>query len=416
MFFCYFCHIVNFSCLSKQVVDARIGPGIKSMTKFKKRMEEQLLQQNGSTEFAGLSNTNAQNIRNNTVTERFGKILKKIRPKKPMLTRSRDENLHPTSPSSSSDNENDENRMSDASDRLECDEQMSPIKGSIPSRHAQRKQKKPMKNRSLARNMSVIDLNVWKKRKACCGVFYEYKQIGAILLESSQFLVNSCSVHCKSLPLVEKSEEWLKLPTAITSLPPKKKHLLRQSMMDAAPVQPMEQSAPIDYSTHTSTQSRPASNLHKVRGDSGKVTKKTPKKKLSDLSAVKNLVKLCTASKLTKSPIDNKYQPLQANEHNENKNITNTATAEPIAVNKFSDNSSDSGYDDLMHDTTQLSQIAQNGAVRPVILSNGIKLHVKPENLLLAANLAGVSQRVIRTTQVSASFFNLLSFVSLLCA
>lgn len=28
-----------------QVVDARVGPGLKSMTKFKKRKEEQLLQQ-----------------------------------------------------------------------------------------------------------------------------------------------------------------------------------------------------------------------------------------------------------------------------------------------------------------------------------------------------------------------------------
>lgn len=32
------------------------------------------------------------------------------------------------------------------------------------------------------------------------------------------------------------------------------------------------------------------------------------------------------------------------------------------------------------------------GVVRPVILANGIKLHVQPQNLVLAANLAGVSR------------------------
>lgn len=49
----------------------------------------------------------------------------------------------------------------------------------------------------------------------------------------------------------------------------------------------------------------------------------------------------------------------------------------------------------------QLNQIAKTGATRPVILSNGVKLHVQPQNLLLAANLAGVSQTAIQTTEVS---------------
>lgn len=57
-------------------------------------------------------------------------------------------------------------------------------------------------------------------------------------------------------------------------------------------------------------------------------------------------------------------------------------------------------YEETLHDTTQLNQIAKIGTTRPVILSNGVKLHVKPENLLLAANLAGVSQTAIQTTQV----------------
>lgn len=48
----------------------------------------------------------------------------------------------------------------------------------------------------------------------------------------------------------------------------------------------------------------------------------------------------------------------------------------------------------------QLNQIAKVGSSRPVILSNGIKLHVQPKNLLMAANLAGVSPSAIQTTQV----------------
>lgn len=36
-------------------------------------------------------------------------------------------------------------------------------------------------------------------------------------------------------------------------------------------------------------------------------------------------------------------------------------------------------------------QKSRIGAIRPVILANGIKLHVQPQNLVLAANLAGIS-------------------------
>lgn len=396
------------------MVDARIGPGIKSMSKFKKRKEEQMLLENGSTEFAGQSNTNAQNIRNNTM-ERFGKIFKKKKKTTIMSTRSCDENSQPTSPTSSS-SDNDENRLSD--DALECDEEMSPINDDIVIERASRKQKNPIKNRSnaLTHGMYVIDSGLWKQHKTCCGFYYENKKFGAILVETSQYSMDLCSVHAKKVPLVcEQKDELMKMPTAIKSLPPKKQHFLRQCMLEATPaIEPMEQSAPIDYSKSTTiqstTDSRVLNNLHKIRGDPGKVVKKTPKKKLAELNAAKNLVKLCTASKIVsamnaeKAALNGTEKLIaaqnQANEHNENKNITNTVKTEPIAVNKYSDNSSDSGYDETLHDTTQLNQIAKIGTTRPVILYNGVKLHVKPENLLLAANLAGVSQTAIQTTQV----------------
>lgn len=415
----------------KQVVDARIGPGIKSMTKFKKRKEEEQLQsQNGSTEFAGQSSTNAQNIRNNnSMAERFGKIFKKKKKTTTITTRSCDENLHPASPTSSS-SDNDDNRMSDDAldrlDNLECDEEMSPIDEEVGHRRAQRKQKNPIKNRNntIASASHVLDSDLWKQRKTCCGLFYENKKMGAILLETNQYSMDACLVHAKKLPLIStKTDELIKLPTAIKSLPPKKQHFLRQCIIETAPPAtqiPIEQSAPIDYSKSTANDSaRILNHLHKIRNDAGKVTKKTPKKKLAELNAAKNLIKLCTSHKLAKATQadpsfatpnanENKFteQNGAANEHNENKNITNTVCpTEPIVTIKYSDNSSDSGYDESLHDATQLNQIAKIGATRPIILSNGVKLHVKPENLVLAANLAGVSQTAIQTTQVSVGFF-----------
>lgn len=416
------------------------------MTKFKKRKEEQMLMQNGSTEFAGQANSNAQNIRNNnTMSERFGKIFKKIQKKKTIITRSCDENSQPTSPSSS---DNDDTRMSDdALDRLECDEDMSSMKDDdiVMMRRTQRKQMRPMKNRNQSLNNAahIIDSDFWKQRKSCCGFFYESSKFAAILVEMTQYSADSCAVHAKqSIPLVvcEKKDETIKLPSAIKSLPLKKQHFLRQCIIEKAPmelVEPMEQSAPIDYSkattqqtnsianvmanqmttvpdTTTTQDARVSSNLHKIKADSGKVIKKAPKKKFSDLSSVKNLVKLCTSSKIVNAtnaecaaPNGRENQQTdqnKANEHNENGTAINTAKTEPIAVSKYSDNSSDSGYDETLHDTTQLNQIAKIGTTRPVILSNGVKLHVKPENLLLAANLAGVSQTAIQTTQVNFQF------------
>lgn len=114
---------------------------------------------------------------------------------------------------------------------------------------------------------------------------------------------------------------------------------------------------------------------------------------------VKNLVKLCTDKNASTNKLPNTSAQTNACDgSNENKDATAATT------NKYSDNSSDSGYDETLHDTAQLNQIAKIGSVRPVILSNGVKLHVQPENLLLAANLAGVSQTAIQTTQVNFDF------------
>lgn len=43
-------------------------------------------------------------------------------------------------------------------------------------------------------------------------------------------------------------------------------------------------------------------------------------------------------------------------------------------------------------------------STKPVVLPNGIKLHVQPQNLLLAANLAGMSQGPVINQIVSRIF------------
>lgn len=375
------------------------------MSNIKKRKEEQMSLQNASTEFAGQSSTNAQNIRNNSV-ERFGKIMRK-RKTTAIPTRSCDENSQPTSPTSptSSSSDNDENRLSPIVDDMVRSH-------ARPSLRRQMKQKKPIKNCRLVNRDGVYGINSdsWTQRKKCCGLFYENKRFGAIMLDTNLYKVDLCSIHAKKVPLVcEKKEELIKFSPPIKSLPPKKQHFLRQCMLEKASIaEPVEQSAPIDYSKNTVIQStndpQVLSSLQKLCVDSGKVVKRTPRK-LAELNAAKNLVKLCTAMNIgvnTANPTADKPNIVQTtiNEYNENKNITNTVHIEPIAGHKYNDNSSDSGYDETLHDATQLNRIAQATTRHPVVLSNGVKLHVKPENLLLAANLAGVSRAVIQTTQV----------------
>lgn len=405
------------------------------MTKFKKRKEEQLQQQN--TEFAGLSNINVQNIRNNnSMAERFGKIFKKSKKKKiikcsalPKIDpKSCDENSAPTSPVSSN-SDLDENRMSD--DAIEIDNRLdSNFVDAFSSRSTitrsefrriQRKPKNPLKNRNQMLNRSVylFDSKNWIRIKTCCGFMYESEVFGALLIDADQYIVDGCPYHGKpSTSAHIKNEEIMKMPSVNKSLPPKKQ--FRQCMIDASLESNIVQSTPIDYSTasfscndatnqiplkpkshliNAVNEPKTSNYLHKIKSDSGKVTKKaiarlTPKKKVTDLNMIKNLVKLCTDKNAS-----TKNLPTNAcDEHNENKDATATAT------NKYSDNSSDSGYDETLHDTAQLNQIAKIGSTRPVILSNGVKLHVQPENLLLAANLAGVSQTAIQTTQVIFDF------------
>lgn len=387
------------------MVDARIGPGLKSMSKCKKRKEEQ--EQNGTTTFSGQSSSSAQNIRNN---ERFRKICKKNKLKnKSNLC---DENLSPTSPSSNSDTD----RISDDIIDIIDGNSIDVLNNLAQSRRIRRKSINPQKNRIVRRDITMIDFNFWTCVKTCCGIIYENKDCSAVLVDFDQYTVDSCREHYKNNNISMCSK--VELTSVIKSLPPKKQHIHRQNMIESSAVETHIQTAPIDYSIsnvsnkncvvasqiveqcsdatiyNLTEENRSASgSLNKTKLNPNKILKKSvtrllPKKASADLSVMKNLVKLCTDRRATLSNnCELKYI------HNENKNITNTPNIEPLIINKYNDNSSDSGYDETLNDTNQLNRIAAMNTARP---SSG-----QTENLIIVSNLSGeAAQSVIKITQV----------------
>lgn len=348
------------------MVDARIGPGLKSMSKCKKRKEE--LDQNGTTKF-GQSSSNVQNIRNN---ERFRKICKKNNlTKKAKLC---DENSAPTSPSSNSDID----RMSD--DAIELDPDTSDSISMKPrSRRNKRKSQNPEKNRNINRISTVIDANFWTCVKTCCGVIYESRDCGAVLVDFDEYMVNKCPKHEKKNIVKLNAREGM--TSVIKSLPPKKQHLHRQTI-ELSSTETNDQTAPIDYSIANCPNDNNSSHIqfypqsgaireknneiiqqkHDTIVTSNRIYKKTithslPKKITNDLCVIKNLVKLCNDKRLIDSALLNTHES-QFAPHNENKNITNTVITEPISITKYSDSSSDSGYEpESLMKTSNLTEI-----------------------------------------------------------
>lgn len=354
------------------MVDARIGPGLKSMSKCKKRKEE--LDQNGTTKF-GQSSSNVQNIRNN---ERFRKICKKDMSKGNMLTKKAklcDENSAPTSPSSNSDID----RMSDDAIELDLDTYDS-ISMKSQSRRNKWKSQNPEKNLKINRSSTVIDANYWTCVKTCCGIIYESKDCRAVLVDFDKYMVNSCPKHEKKN--IAKLDAREAMTSVIKSLPPKKQHLHRQTIIElSSSTEKNVQTAPIDYSIANCLNDKNSSpiqfysQIDEIRGTNGEViqqkndtratsnrvykksiTRVLPKKITNDLSVIKNLVKLCTDKRLIDTTLLNPHES-QFSPHNENKNITNTVNSESI-ITKYSDNSSDSGYEpESLMKTSNLTEI-----------------------------------------------------------
>lgn len=225
------------------VVDARVGPGMKSMTKFKKRKEESMQKQKTQNGEKATSNkNNSQSTESNTtnangtssnksgitcVPERFCKIFKKTKKKQKNLTiitseqknsgSSDEASTSPTSPTS--DYDNDLNKYShDTNDLIKLTKKYL-TNGNARNnnnlcnkigRKYRRKSHNPYKNRGII-EASFIDETMWKKRLTCCGYVYENALINAVMLDvSSQ---RACPYHnnnYQQMMEIDDDEEKLK--------------------------------------------------------------------------------------------------------------------------------------------------------------------------------------------------------------
>lgn len=196
------------------VVDARVGPGLKSMTKFKKRKEEQkepplitTTTKNSTTNnsTSNNSNSNGNNHKSGlSMPERFCKIFKKTKKKQPsgkstnnLQQNNKKEQLRDDENSGSSDTESSpDSPMSSISDAdstnngiiiTERDTLMKP-----PMKF-KRKNYNLIKNRRTLDECNLVDTEFWDKKLTCCGVVYEYPTYNAVIV--SMELYTPCGEH-----------------------------------------------------------------------------------------------------------------------------------------------------------------------------------------------------------------------------
>lgn len=294
------------------VVDARSGPGLKSMNKFKK-MKEEVAQQ---------------------LPEKFSKIFKKTKKSKGNKSESSwDQSLPPTPES------------------LDSDEEVLRQKSKIQKVN-RRKILKPQKMSNSSNNTTFVDENVWRKRDSCCGPILENH-----ILESIIFDISSCKP-CEehktfffgkfAMPSTKKQ------PSATTTIALKKHHLFlkRQSesfqIKSTTEINISEIDAKTDLSTSSSSKlsSRLSSvnpaYLHKIKSDTGKIIKHSlektkAQKSSSDINEIKHLIKPVDKGCLT---------------------TRNKPNPETTITPKYSDNSSDSGFDENSHDRKSFSPVS----------------------------------------------------------
>lgn len=382
------------------VVDARIGPGMKSISKFKKLKEEnqQQIRQNSA------DNKMAIGSKISSVSEKFCKIFRKNKKK-----RFEDKKVD--------DNSSDENSSPDTPESLNSDEE-----GTYRSRRRRlsgikrRKSTKPMK--LLKRNLEAVgffDENDWVSRWACCGVIYENVKIGALIIDYEK--CKPCPEHIdffkstfikppqKNTNDTSFDKTELKTPYAhnhsniqhnamsvysngnlpqtadpirmgVTAVVGKnhsalKKHHLyykRQAeniaRNECSSTKNEEDShynkeAKLSNS-HVSQQNghdiKMASNskskhsfLHKIKSDANKLVKSSLEKVSTSSSASK--AQEVSESKDTKAVVISATPALPSNVPQ-----TAVATVDANGATKFSDNSSDSGFDENLADLSQLEK------------------------------------------------------------
>ncbi|KAL5275383.1 FAM60A family protein [Megaselia abdita] len=328
------------------VVDARSGPGLKSMNKFKK-MKEDVAQQ---------------------IPEKFSKIFKKTKKAKGNKSESLwdTQSLPPTPESLDSDEE----AIRQKSRNLKINK---------------RKTLKPQKLSNSSNNTTFVDDNVWSKRDSCCGPILENT-----ILESIIFDISSCK------PCDEHKRYFFgggKMPSSRKQLTPtnavalKKHHLFLKRQSESFQLRTSEKNiSEVDVKTDLSTSSsskiisRSSVNLafsHKIKPENIKIVKHSldkTKTLKSDIVEIKHLIKPLEKGCLTAR---NKQSP------------------ETTITPKYSDNSSDSGFDEnSTHDRKSFSPemedkssiVLSSPSHKTLYLSSGIEIQGQQQNLILTGN------------------------------
>ncbi|XP_037937322.1 uncharacterized protein LOC119670938 isoform X2 [Teleopsis dalmanni] len=181
------------------VVDARAGPGTKSLTKQKKSKDEDM----PST--SNISSKQAHK-NNSLIPERFAKIFKKNKkskiissPKKEMNKRKTTTNQWehhslPTSPDSVDSDYEDSRMESATASNVQFQTQTrassyrtrsNTINLNLSTKRTgsnRRKSMPPIKNRRQIDNVQFFDETHWEERRSCCGLFYECKDLASSVI------------------------------------------------------------------------------------------------------------------------------------------------------------------------------------------------------------------------------------------
>lgn len=183
------------------VVDARVGPGLKSMTKFKKRKDDvkdnikETIKANGTTAIQ----TKPEKSSISCVPERFCKIFKKTKKKQNevevVATTMKLKKQKKDMDSSGSDGESSPNSpMSSLSDGDSSNGVPDTDTQKISTKY-KRKNYHPFKNKRKIEEIQLFDTQTWKKKMTCCGLIYENPIISAVIIDIS--LHEPCGEHLR---------------------------------------------------------------------------------------------------------------------------------------------------------------------------------------------------------------------------
>ncbi|XP_026838178.1 uncharacterized protein LOC6551199 isoform X2 [Drosophila erecta] len=388
------------------VVDARAGPGTKSMAKQKKR---------DNAEAEGRA---ANGSGNSFLPEKFAKIFKKNR--KGKVTAATDASAASSSSSSavirpSSTSPTSDHQPSDSNESYD-DEQMP---GNAPYQTRKRtaaaalvatpneteankrpkltgsnrrRQLPPKKNRRAVDNVPFFEESDLVRLEVCCGVVFQSRSLGSSCYIIDPELYKPCKKHqrlrhqqmqLQQQHLLEQQQAEavnaspISNPSPLTtqvqsqgpkSGPLKKHHLFCKRQSESFPQGDIHSISPIPMSkTETNGQPlspKPHSNLSLILKPTGQTQAQ------SQPQSQAQVVSVGAASPSSLS------------------SLSNCSTSSSVAT-KFNDNSSDSGFDEHVLERKSVSPPTDvRGATggMQLILASGLPLAGQPQNLVLAAN------------------------------